>query len=190
MNYIKFDTIPSTNDFLKKYGKEHNLPDFFYVYTDWQTSGRGQREHTWQSDCCKNILISIYLHPKYELKQQYILNQVVSLAIVRLLQKNGINKVQIKKPNDILAGKQKIAGILIENRIQNKHWEAAVIGIGLNVNQTDFVNLPNAVSMKNITGKEYSIKQLIINLINEIKKQYQRPADKLEQDFKSLLTQI
>jgi len=187
MNYIKFDTISSTNDFLKNYCRKKRLPDFFYVYTDYQTSGRGQRENTWQADCCKNILISIYLRPKYDLDNQHFLNKVVSLAIIRLLEKNGITQTAIKKPNDILADNKKIAGILIENRIQNNQWKSAVIGIGLNVNQTDFVNLPEAISMKNITGKNFQVNQLTINLIDEIKKQYQRPADELERDFTALL---
>ena len=163
-NYIKLNTVNSTNDFLKSYSKRHKLPNFFYVATDEQTSGRGQREHTWQSECCKNLIISFLIRPEFDLQKQILLNKIVSIALVKLLQNNYIPEVQVKLPNDIMAGGQKIAGILIENTTRAQKITQSIIGIGLNVNQSIFVNLPDAVSMKNIVDKEFSTDKLAVDL--------------------------
>jgi len=157
MNYIKLDTINSTNDYLKSYSKTHDLPNFFYVLADAQTAGRGQREHTWQSECCKNLLISFLVRPEFGLKKQVLLNEIVSIALVNLLQKHKITEVQVKLPNDIMSAGKKIAGILIENTTKAQKISQSIIGIGLNVNQTNFVNLPDAVSMKNRVSKDFDI---------------------------------
>ncbi len=187
MHYIKFDTITSTNDFLKYYAETQELNNFFYVYSEFQSNGQGQRSNVWQSECCKNILLSIFLKPDIRLNQQGLLNQIVSLSIVKVLQKFNIPNVQIKLPNDILADEKKIAGILIENKITGKKWQQSIIGIGLNVNQTNFVNLPTAISMKNLTGQTYDREQIIKLLIEELQFQYRQPAEQLKNKFNKLL---
>ncbi len=187
MYYIKFDTIESTNDFLKSYSKDHQLPDFFYVYTDWQTKGRGQRSNIWQSDCCKNVLISYFLQPRFDLEHQSQLNQIVSLAIIKVLQKFNISGLKIKLPNDIMADQKKIAGILIENVINHKNWKQSIIGIGLNVNQTTFAGLPQATSMAIITEKTYNIKDIIKFLTVELKELYKQKPDIISREFERFL---
>ncbi len=127
MDNIKFNTITSTNDFLKSYAKTHKISDFFYVLTDFQTGGRGQHSNIWQSECCENILISIYIKPDMALSQQAVLNQIVAVSIVKVLQKFNIPNVRIKLPNDILADGKKIAGILIENKIIGQKWLQSII---------------------------------------------------------------
>ncbi len=168
MNHIKFNTISSTNDFLKSYSKEKKLPNFFYVQTDSQTQGRGQRTNNWESACCENILISFLTFPDFSAQKQYLLNHIVSIALVNVLRKFKIFNVKIKQPNDIMAENKKIAGILIENVIHNQIIKQSIIGIGLNVNQTMFINLPQAISMKNITGLTYSLDEIVQVLRQEL----------------------
>ena len=187
MSYIKFDTITSTNDFLKSYAETQDLKDFFYIVTDQQTKGRGQRSNIWQSECCKNVLISIFLKPNIEPAQQTILNQMVSLSIVKVLQKFNIPNVKIKLPNDIMAESKKIAGILIENKISGNKWLQSIIGIGLNVNQTNFVNLPMAVSMKSLTGQTYDRDLIIKLLLEQLQFHYKQQPEKLQDEFNKLL---
>jgi len=187
MKYIKIDTINSTNDFLKSYLKENRLENFFYVYADFQTNGRGQRANIWQSACCENILMSIFIYPKWPLKQQTILNRIISLSIIKILENFNIFNLKIKLPNDIMADGKKISGILIENIIYNKHWKSSIAGIGLNVNQTVFDNLPEATSMKKLTGKEYQVDEIVHLLVDEIKKQYERNEISLQKEFDKYL---
>jgi len=188
MNYIKFDTINSTNEFLKSYSQSQDLQDFFYVIADFQTQGKGQRANDWKSECCKNLLISIFMKPNFPVAQQYRLNHIVSLAIVDVLQQYDIPEVQIKLPNDILSGGKKISGILIENKIQQNEIKQSIIGIGLNINQTDFVHLPDAVSMKSISGKSFDIQQIAELLVQKLQNLYQSSPNVLEKRFKELLT--
>ncbi len=189
MNYIKFDTITSTNDFLKSYGKIQSLPDFFYIYTDWQTGGRGQRTNTWQSDCCKNVLISYFLKPGLAVSQQAHLNQMVAVAIVKVLQKFNIPDLKIKLPNDIMADEKKIAGILIENIIAGQNWKQSIIGIGINVNQKRFEHLPQATSMSLLTRKNYDVEEIIKLLTQELKELYKQNSGVISRDFQRFLIQ-
>jgi len=168
MNHIKFNTITSTNNFLKSYSKEKKLPNFFYVQTDSQTQGRGQRANHWDSACCENILISFLVFPNFNVKKQYLLNHIVSIALVNVLRQFKVINAKIKQPNDIMADNKKISGILIENVIQNQSIKQSIIGIGLNVNQTMFIELPNAISMKNITGLTYSLDEIVQVLKQEL----------------------
>lgn len=186
MNYIKFDTIHSTNDFLKSYSNEQYLPDFFYVLADRQSKGRGQREHTWQSDCCKNLLVSFLVRPDFTLEKQILLNKIVSISLIELLKKHQICQAKVKLPNDIMAGGKKIAGILIENAIRNNKMQHSIIGIGLNVNQTDFVNLPEAVSMKNILAKDISVSDLAVELQQILQKNFSFDEKTIEKTYASL----
>ncbi len=187
MPYIKFDTIPSTNDFLKSYCKTQELPDFFYVITDHQSKGRGQHANTWESDCCKNILLSIYLKPYLSVTEQNILSQMVALSLVKVLQKFNISDIKIKLPNDILADGKKIAGVLIENKINGKNWIQSIIGIGLNVNQTNFKNLPMATSMKTLVGQDFEIKQIVDYLLGQLQFYYKVAPEQVSKEFNKWL---
>ncbi len=187
MKYIKFDTIDSTNDFLKSYLKSNQTPDFFYVFAEEQTKGRGQRSNNWKSECCKNILISYALRFPLPAQKHFLLNQIVSVAVVEFLQKFNINGLKIKSPNDIMAGYKKLAGILIENTIFKNQIKQSVIGIGINVNQTQFTDLPFATSMKNLTGIDYVRDQLVGDLTYQLKLSFSKPEKEIIEQYNSYL---
>jgi len=187
MNYIKFDTIESTNDFLKSYIKKNFVPPFFYVYADEQTKGKGQRSNNWKSECCKNILISYFLDLKWNTEKQFLLNKIVSVSVVELLQKFNIPKLKIKHPNDILADKYKISGILIENTIYGNQIKNSIIGIGINVNQESFSSLPFATSLKKISGKNYDREKIIHELTQSLKNNFSLPEAIIEEKYKEYL---
>tara|TARA_A100000164_G_C21207828_1_gene452472 strand:- start:4 stop:504 length:501 start_codon:yes stop_codon:yes gene_type:complete len=92
---------------------------------------------------------------------------IVSLKMIGILKKYSIPKLSIKWPNDILSENKKIAGILIETSLKNGRLNDFIIGIGLNVNQTDFHDLLNASSLKNIMEKEFDLNKLIKDFIKE-----------------------
>ncbi len=183
MNFIKFDTIDSTNDFLKNWVIDNSLQNFFYVYADFQTKGKGQRANVWEAEQGKNLLISFYLKPNFSPKKQFLISQIVSISIVELLETFNISGVAIKYPNDILAERKKISGVLIENIIQRKTIKHSIIGIGLNVNQTSFCNLPNATSIKKIINQDVDIELLIVKLSSLIKNNYQRDEKYISKQY-------
>lgn len=150
----------STNTLLRQMIAEGNPPEF--ICAGYQTAGRGQTGNGWESEANKNLLCSILLPPR---KNLFELNMVVAVAVQRLLGES----FAIKWPNDIYWQDKKIAGILVENAIIGNEVKYSIAGIGLNVNQTEWKsNAPNPVSLKQITGKEYDIKQLMQALLGEI----------------------
>ena len=147
----------STNTWLK----EH--PDCEVVWTSWQTAGRGQAGNSWESEAGKNVLFSMRLtRPQVAVDKQFALTMMTSVAVWNVVKALLPNEdVTIKWPNDIYVGDRKICGILIESRIKEKAVEEAIVGIGLNVNQTEWVNgAPNPTSVQLVKGEETDIEQV------------------------------
>ena len=170
MPIIKLDATGSTNDFLRDLLKETKLDDYTVVWADYQHSGRGQRENTWQSEKGKNLIVSILkLHSKRSARSQFEVNRAVSLALVQSLSDLNIPDLAIKWPNDILSGDRKMCGILIENVIKGSRLKHSIIGIGLNVNQRHFEDLPHASSLAMIKDESYDRDILLYQLLARIK---------------------
>ncbi len=174
-NIIKIDSTASTNSELKKLCLEQNLQSFSALVTQKQTAGRGQAGNSWESEPYKNLTFSIILFPEdLPAKQSFFISRIFSLAVKETLDKY-IEHVSIKWPNDIYFKKQKICGTLIENEITGAHISSSIIGIGLNVNQENFIsNAPNPISLKQITGKEYCLDELLDSILNIAKDRYQQ----------------
>lgn len=172
----------STNSLVKEMLAKGEWPlTEHYLYAGYQTAGRGQTGNSWESEANKNVLCSILLPPS---KNLYFLNIAVSVAIIRLLG----GQYTIKWPNDIYYNDKKLAGILLENAIVGSEIKYSIAGIGLNVNQTVFVsNAPNPVSLKQITGKEYDIDQLMKDLLETITVVLKEPEDVIWSEYKAHL---
>ena len=162
MQIIKLNATDSTNLYLKDLMNIKSLEDYTVVVAEKQTSGRGQMGTRWESKPYKNLTFSILRKIDSEkVTNPFILNICVSLAVYTLLNKLQLPDLKVKWPNDILSGNFKICGILIENIISGNRMVASVIGIGLNVNQITFNNLPKVSSLKLLTGKTFNLDQLL-----------------------------
>ena len=141
MQIIKLDATGSTNDYLRSILSAKTLEDYTVVIAENQFAGRGQRGNSWVSEPGKNLTFS-FLKRNLTLNPQnhFILNMGVSLALHDALSAIGVPGLTIKWPNDIMSGNSKICGILIENLISGAQIRHSIIGIGLNVNQTNFGN--------------------------------------------------
>ena len=177
MKIRKLHTIDSTNTYLKDWARKELLENFTTVVATKQTQGRGQRGNYWLSEEGKNLTFSILIRvSNFKATRQFELNQAVSLGLLKALQKNiladelAFLNLQVKWPNDIMAENKKIAGILIENTLNKQHIKHSIVGIGLNVNQTNFPStLPVASSLKNNTQKEFDLEKLLHEIILAIK---------------------
>ena len=189
MQIIKLNAIDSTNQYLHDLIGQISLEDFAVVTARYQTKGRGQRSTIWQSEKDKNLIISILkkeidLNPQH----QFLLNIVVSLAVFKTLQAFKIPKLSIKWPNDILSHDKKIGGILIELILKKNTIDKAIIGIGLNINQTNFKDLSSASSLQNITGIHYDLDELLHKLLDNFKYYFSiKNTAKLWRTYESLL---
>ena len=195
MNIIKLDAIDSTNSYLKKIILEKDISDYTIVTANFQTEGKGQLGYMWESEDSKNLLCSIYKKDLgIKVEDQFVISMLVSLSIIRTLEKLNLPKLYIKWPNDIMSGNKKICGILVENMVKQNSIKESVIGIGLNVNQDTFKNLPNATSIKKIKGVAFNIDELLNDLANNIKKQFidfnQSKIDLIFRQYEDVLYRI
>ena len=151
------------------------------VWADYQTAGRGQGTNRWESERGKNLTFSILLHPvDLPANRQFLLSMQVSLAICEALSEH-IGDLSIKWPNDIYWRNAKIAGILIENRLQGQVIRDSIVGVGLNVNQRQFQSdAPNPISLWQICEHETDREQLLKDILaaldrllgQEVREQY------------------
>jgi len=130
------------------------------VTANFQSGGNGQRGKAWESNANENLLLSVVIEPKLKLEEQSLISRIVALSVCDLLKSTGI-EAEIKWPNDILVAKQKIAGILIQNKAQGNFITHSVIGLGFNVNQILFkAYSPKATSLRLQLNKEYEILEI------------------------------
>lgn len=170
----------STNTLMKEMIAKGEWPEGErWLRTDFQSAGRGQAGNSWESAPGKNLLCSILLdHHRVKDKNPFYLNVLISVAVHKVIrsvlcQQSGLcsvsEAVSIKWPNDIYYGDKKLAGILIENMYDGYDVKYMIAGIGLNVNQTTFVSdAPNPISIKQITGLDYDLEELMNKLLDEM----------------------
>jgi len=136
---VEVPALDSTNSFALQL-LTTQAPDGTVVFTPHQFAGRGQQNNTWVSTPHQNLTFSLILYPAFlSIERIFALNKLASLAILRALaQYVPADALAIKWPNDILVNRRKIAGILIENQLEGQGIRASVVGIGININQTQF----------------------------------------------------
>jgi BirA family biotin operon repressor/biotin-[acetyl-CoA-carboxylase] ligase len=186
MLIIKLDAIDSTNDYLKALANDKPLDNFTTVVAQNQTKGRGQLGTQWQSEPDKNLTMSILFKEVLTDKVDiFHINAAVAITLIRVLESLNIHKVTVKWPNDIMADAKKVGGILIENSIKSDGTIRSIIGIGLNVNQTDFSNLPKATSIALEIHEEINKDTLMIKILEQLKHSIGLLSDQSDQVWQS-----
>lgn len=166
---IYVDETDSTNTLLAASATQ--LDHGTVVAAHRQRAGRGQRGNSWESEPNKNLTFSLLLRPRTIVaSSQFELSQIVSIAITRVLRsKLDSDRVCIKWPNDIYYGDKKLVGILIENSLSGPNITQSIVGIGINVNQEQFLSdAPNPVSMLNISGRAFDLDSLLEDIATQI----------------------
>ena len=169
MEIIQLNATNSTNTYLQNLLKEKQVKDLSCIWALSQTQGRGQQGAKWISEPGKNLTFSVL--KKFEnLPSEYhfLLNMEVSLAIFRALKKLYIPDLAVKWANDILSSKKKICGILIENTLHKEQISSSIIGIGVNVNQVFFNDLPNVSSLQKIMGHPFDLEEVLLLICQEL----------------------
>ena len=173
MKIIKLDAIDSTNSYLKKLLNKESLDDLTVVVSKYQTEGKGRNGNVWVNKPSLNLAFSIYKRfNNFEIDKKFMLNVISSISVFETLKKYKLKDLTIKWPNDIMARNKKISGILIESRMRGNKINHSVIGIGININQSKFKNLPNATSVFIETGELNSIEIIAIELQNILEKNF------------------
>ncbi len=165
--------VGSTNNYATAQVRENEVEEGSVFLAVDQNKGRGQQSNQWESAPGKNITCSIVLHPDFlEIKDQFMLSKAVCLGISDYLNAY-VKNVRIKWPNDIYVDERKICGILIENAIMNGRFSSSVVGLGLNINQEQFLSdAPNPVSLFQLTGNTYDLSAELEKLCQELDRYY------------------
>ena len=165
--FIELRKVESTNNYAMRLVHEGMAHHGTVVFAHEQTKGKGQRNKQWVSAPDQNIMLSVVVDP-FELhpSQIFLLSMSVANAVHTFFSEYAGEQTKIKWPNDLYWCDRKAGGILIENIIQGRHWKKAIIGIGLNINQTDFGDFKKAVSLKMITGRTFNRIELAKELLN------------------------
>ena len=167
---IKVNATRSTNDKVKMLIKSKKILSGDLIVAKYQYGGRGQRTNKWYSSYGKNLLCSLFYRPcGIKSDRTFLINQAVSLAVLKTIRKFNNEKCLIKWPNDILSVNKKIAGILVENSLSSNKLNHSIIGVGLNINQVFFKRLPNATSIKKISNKNIDVQRVLNELIDSYK---------------------
>ena len=178
--FIELQSVDSTNNYAFAQihaGLAHDRMTFF---THEQVAGKGQKGKTWLTEKGANILLSMVIKPHpLQVSQQFLLSACTAVAVHDFFVKYAGDDTRIKWPNDLYWQDRKAGGILIESiigtsrqsevesgewKVENgkfattNNWKWAVAGVGININQAFFpADLPNPVSLKQITGKNFDI---------------------------------
>lgn len=131
---LRFDKVSSTNDLLKAEAQA-GAPEGCTILAKEQTQGRGRQGKQWISPVGQGVYMSLLLRPPWPAADAALLNMWAVTAVARALEKIGLNNIQVKWPNDVLARGKKIAGILVEPRLSQQHIDFVVVGVGINVRQ-------------------------------------------------------
>ena len=188
---VELYSVGSTNDYCWELLSKGNVLDGTLVWAHAQLKGKGQRGHSWQVAAGEALPLSIVRHPKEHVKHQFYLNKSIALGVCEALASFGV-LAQVKWPNDIYVQHQKLAGILIENNLRGHLLQSSVVGVGVNVNQTQFENtLLNPVSLRQSLGYSLPLNDVLEELCYYIEKRYlqfkARRFQQIDSDYHAVL---
>ncbi len=196
-SFILLDSVDSTNNYAmaKTHAGLAKHGDAYFALH--QTGGKGQRGKKWHTGNGQNIALSIVTAPaRLSIDEQFKLSAAVALGCFDFFRNYAGDETKIKWPNDIYWRDRKAGGVLIENIIgrsdTGNNWKYAVVGIGINVNETVFEEgLKNPVSLKQITGKNFDVMILAKELHQQVMKRMTEintlPFEALLQEYNSHL---
>ena len=174
-NVVYYEEIDSTNTQAKRMGKtgaEHGL----IVTADKQSAGKGRRGRAWESPAGMNLYFSILLRPEFEPDKAPMLTLVMAYSVAKVIGAQEGLPVGIKWPNDLVLEKKKICGILTEMELSENQIADVVIGVGINVNTTEFPKelRDKATSLYLQKGCKVERERLLQQILEEFGQQYER----------------
>ena len=155
--FIELTTVDSTNNYAMAQVQNGTATHGTAYFAHHQTAGKGQRGKSWTTSPGENLLLSVIIQPnRLNPADSFLLSATIGNACYDFFKSYAGTETRIKWPNDIYWRDRKTGGILIENIIRKDNWSYSIVGVGLNINQTEFgEGLQNAASLKQITGTTY-----------------------------------
>jgi BirA family biotin operon repressor/biotin-[acetyl-CoA-carboxylase] ligase len=171
-NYLYFEEIDSTNI----QAKRENYEDGTVIFAESQTAGKGRKNRKWISHKGLGLYFTIVLKPDIEVNYLSHFSLLFNYSVFKVLRNYVNGEIKIKWPNDIYLNGKKIAGFLIESSIENNSISKLIVGVGININQwiKDFEEdiKEVATSLKIEEGKTFSRKEIFLEILQQIEKDY------------------
>ncbi len=179
-----YDSIDSTNEEAKRKSREGAPDDSLYV-ADVQTRGKGRRGRSWKSPGGSDIFFSLLLKPDIPMESASMVTLVAAYAAVLTAQKYAREACHIKWPNDIVLHGKKICGILTEMSTEMNQIDAVIVGVGVNLNRTDFEPeiQDMAGSILSESGRSVNRGEFLRDFIKEFNRVYQEFLDRGDLSF-------
>ena len=181
IKFIHLAETDSTNSYARREAShlwaENPDCEALVVTAEEQSAGRGQRGTVWQSSKGKNLLMTIVVRPKeLAIESCYALSVATALALKESMQTYGL-PTTLKWPNDLYCNNCKLAGILLESDFGGANVTQAFIGIGLNINQSDFYKMERRpTSMSLLCDREFNIEEVMHTIVNKFIEKYSKIA--------------
>lgn len=165
----------STNDLVWQMAQKGS-PEGLVIFAESQTGGRGQRGNRWESAAHLGLWFSILLRPKISPADSARLTDWAAESVALTIEEEVGLKAQMKLPNDIYLDSRKVAGVLVEMRVEKNGGYAAIVGIGVNVNHTnrDFSDQlrQSAGSLAMAAGRQLDRQLLALALLRKLDQTY------------------
>lgn len=172
---LYLEECASTNDAILQHLPNLN-GNFFALYTLRQKQGRGQYGNRWQSAEIKHLAFSFAVSVAAVNLPSHLFNFHTACCVAQFLDRLTHCRIEIKWPNDLILKGKKIAGLLLERKsVEGRGFY--IVGIGLNVLETHFNNLPRAASLRMQTGQNFSPVQIAEGLQQYLQSQLLLPVD-------------
>ncbi len=169
---VLFNEIDSTNDHLKS-----NYESLAHGYTIWanhQTMGKGRLGRKWVDKVGDSLLCSILIKPEFAISIVSSITLFCGICICNVIRRMGVD-AKVKWPNDIVVGKKKLAGILVESGVSGDSFLYVVIGFGINVNNEDFtMEIKDTATSLKILGVKVDREELLREILKELDENYSK----------------
>lgn len=168
------DEVDSTNNEIRRLG-DAGAAEGTVVVAERQTGGKGRRGREWYSPAGAGIWMSVLLRPELEPDKVSGLTLMAALSVCRAIRRVTGLESQIKWPNDLVIDGRKVCGILTEAAMSGDELRYVVLGIGINVNQTEFPEeLPYAYSLAMAAGHGFDRKRIIADIMDCLDEDYEK----------------
>lgn len=159
------DSCNSTQDLVQDLiNQEETFSKPIACFTFNQLKGKGQGKNSWNDVLNQSVAYSIAI-PLLDSLDLVLLNKYLTLKVLYALQTYSTENIFIKWPNDLICLNRKLSGLLMQILSNNGGMRYIVLGIGINVNQENIqIQLPNAVSLKEIVGQSINLEELTKHL--------------------------
>ncbi|MFL6501547.1 MAG: biotin--[acetyl-CoA-carboxylase] ligase [Candidatus Udaeobacter sp.] len=157
-------------------GPRSHDDDGLVLFAEHQTAGRGQRGNRWESAPGEGLWFSILLRPQIQINESYQLTVWAIEALWDVIRAEFSLDATIKMPNDVQLRGRKVAGVLVEMRAQRRAPHVAVVGIGVNANQSDFPRelQHKATSLAIALGRRVNRQEFAIALLRQLDRTYRQ----------------